>query len=122
MLNRFAIVLAVITAFSMAGGQLLFKLGAAKWSGVNLAGWVVSFLSNPHLMIAVFLYAATIIAWIYVLKSLPLSVAYPITALAYIIVPVMSHLFLGEKVSTGTLLGSVIIIFGVIVCQYQGGK
>lgn len=121
-MNNFALILAVITAFSMAGGQLLFKLGAAKWSGESLSGWIISFLSNPCLMAAIFLYAATIVAWIYVLRVLPLSIAYPLTALAYIIVPVMSFLFLGEKISIGTFLGSVIIVLGVVVCQYQGGK
>ncbi|RMH82262.1 hypothetical protein EA796_20770 [Pseudomonas sp. AOB-7] len=114
-----AVALAVLTAFSMASGQLLFKLGADRWRGDSLVQLLWSFLSSPYLMGAVFLYALTILVWIYVLKVLPLSIAYPLTALSYILVPVFSLVILGEKVSTNTLVGSGLIIAGIIVTHMQ---
>lgn len=119
-MNNLAVLLAIATAFSMAGGQLLFKLGAAKWGGVTLSDWVISFITNPYLVVAVFLYAITILAWIYVLKVLPLSIAYPLTALAYVIVPVMSYFLVGEKITVTTIVGSLVIMLGIAICQYQG--
>lgn len=121
-MNNVAILVAITTAFSMAGGQLLFKLGAAKWGGEKLSDWIVSFATNPYLMMAVFLYAITILAWIYVLKVLPLSIAYPLTALAYIIVPVMSYFLVGEKITVATIAGSLVIMLGIAICQYQGAS
>lgn len=114
-----AVALAILTAFSMASGQLLFKLGADRWRGDSIVQLIWSFLSSPHLMGAVCLYAITILVWIYVLKVLPLSIAYPLTALSYILVPVFSLVILGERVSINTLIGSGLIIAGIIVTHMQ---
>lgn len=113
------ILLALLTACSMACGQILFKLGAKEWSGDSLVQWVWSFITNPFLVIAVFLYAFTIIIWIYVLRILPLSIAYPITALSYVIVPVISYFFLHEKITLHTFVGSLLIIAGVVITHLQ---
>lgn len=109
------IFLAILTAFSMASGQLLFKIGAANWKGTTLVEWFMSFISNPFLVSAIFLYAFTVLIWIYVLRVLPLSLAYPITALSYVIVPVLSFLLLKEKITIHNFIGMGLIIGGVIV-------
>ena len=113
--------LALLTAFSMAGGQLLFKIGAAKWHGSTLSQWIWSFISNPFLVSAIFLYAFTVLVWIYVLRILPLSIAYPITALSYVIVPFLSFILLKEKISIYNFIGMALIISGVIVSHSQNG-
>ena len=115
------VLLALLTAFSMAGGQLLFKLGAPNWKGSTLSEWIISFATNPYLMVAVVMYAMTILIWIYVLRTLPLSVAYPLTALSYVIVPCLSYLLLHEKISLQTVAGSGIIILGVVITHIQRG-
>jgi len=63
----------------------------------------------------------TILIWIYVLRTLPLSLAYPLTALSYVIVPVFSFLFLHEKISWQTAAGCTVIIIGVIISHLKGG-
>lgn len=118
MLNK-PLLLALLTAFSMACGQILFKLGAKNWNGNSILQWIWSFITNPFLVTAIFLYATTIIIWIYVLKTLPLSIAYPITALSYVIVPAISYYFLQEKINLYTLTGSLLIIFGVAIMHFQ---
>lgn len=115
------IILALLTAVAMACGQLLFKFGAERWRIDSLSQAVLSFISNPFLVSAVLLYAVTILLWIYVLKVLPLSLAYPLTALSYVLVPLLCWAVLGEKVSSQTLLGSTLIIAGVLVCHWQRG-
>lgn len=120
MLNT-PVVLAILTACSMACGQILFKLGAKNWNGETLLQWIWSFMTNPFLVFAVFLYAFTIIVWIYVLKVLPLSIAYPLTALSYVIVPVIAYLLLNEKISIQTIFGSLLIIVGVAITHLQRG-
>ena len=114
------VLLAILTAFSMAVGQMLFKLGAPQWQGQDALGWALSFIKNPFLVAAVFLYAATILVWIYVLRTLPLSLAYPLTALSYVIVPVLGFVFLQEKMSWQTLAGSLLIILGVVITHLRG--
>ena len=114
-----SVLLALLTAFSMACGQILFKLGAGNWTGNSLAEWFWSFILNPFLMTAIFLYAFTIVVWIFVLRTLPLSIAYPLTALSYVIVPLLSFFIAHEKITLQTAIGSLIIIVGVIVIHIQ---
>ena len=107
--------LALLTAFLMALGQMLFKLGATKFTGESLVDWLVSFLRNGYLISAIFLYAATILIWIYVLRVLPLSKAYPLTAVSYILVPILGFFVLNEPFSLKISIGSLLILTGVIV-------
>jgi drug/metabolite transporter (DMT)-like permease len=111
--------LAIATAISMAFGQVLFKSGSATLGGNTPIELVVSFASNLRLMVAIILYAVTILVWIYVLKHLPLSKAYPLTALSYVIVPIVSYFLLREQVGINTLIGSAIIILGVAVTHFK---
>lgn len=105
--------LAVLTAVLLALGQLLFKVGSNKISETTAFGFVTSVVTNPVLVLAVALYGVTILLWIYVLNKIPLSVAYPITGLAYIIVPVLSYYLLGEKLSPMLMIGSFFILIGI---------
>ena len=107
------LLLAAATAVMMAIGQTLFKLGAPHWNGTSIPTLALSFLKNPYLVSAVFLYAGTILLWIYVLKHLPLSLAYPVTALSYVIVPVISVFVLKEHVGWTTIAGTVLILAGI---------
>lgn len=120
-MNKTPIILALLTALSMATGQLMFKFGAVRWQGNSLSQWAISFLTNPILLGAVFLYAVTILIWIYVLKTLPLSIAYPLTALSYVLVPLLSMAFLHERISFSTVIGSGLIICGVAIMHLQRG-
>jgi drug/metabolite transporter (DMT)-like permease len=113
------ILYAFITAFLLAIGQILFKVGSEKWEISNISTTIITFVTNPFLIIAIVLYAVTIVLWIYVLKQLPLTVAYPITALSFIIVPMLSSFYLDEKVTIYTFIGGVLVILGVLLTQYK---
>lgn len=103
----------------MAAGQVLFKVGSSRLHGGSASALFFSFITNIYLMSAIVLYACTILVWIYVLKSLPLSVAYPLTALSYVVVPVICALFLNEKIDLYTMLGSLLIIAGVAITHFR---
>lgn len=103
----------------MAIGQILFKLGADQLKAATLSGLFISILSNYYLAAAILLYATTILLWVYVLKTLPLSAAYPITALAFIIVPILSSVILGEKLTLQAAAGSLLIVSGIAVIHFQ---
>lgn len=112
--------LAILTAVLLAVGQLLFKIGAARTNAASVPEFLTSALMNPVLIFAVALYGCTILVWIYVLNKLPLSIAYPVTGLAYIIVPVLSYYLLGEKLSPMLLVGSFFILIGITLVARSG--
>jgi undecaprenyl phosphate-alpha-L-ara4N flippase subunit ArnE len=99
----------------IAVGQLLFKSAAGQW---RIDGWswttLRGFLS-PAMLVALFIYAGATLLWVYVLRTVPLSTAYALFSLAFLIVPVLARIFLGEPISTNTMLGSVVIVIGVII-------
>ena len=97
---------------SLAVGQILFKSAAIQW---HKHSSLFSSQTLVRLMPALIIYALATVAWIWVLQKVSLNVAYPYMALAFVIVPLGSYVFLGETTSLGYWLGSLLIVTGVIV-------
>ena len=55
------------------------------------------------------------VLWLLVLRKVPLNLAYPFVALAFIFVPVLGHYLLGEPLRLQSLLGAALIGLGVWV-------
>ncbi|ADY56766.1 protein of unknown function DUF6 transmembrane [Syntrophobotulus glycolicus DSM 8271] len=108
--------LALVSIVLGAGGQFLLKLGAGglKSEG-GLVKMIGSMLFSPALLIAVFCFVSSMFLWILVLRRMDLSVAYPMVSLGYVIVLLLSWLFLQEMVNGPKMIGTVLIITGVIV-------
>ena len=93
--------------------ELLLKRGASEiaapddafsWTGING-------LASPLVWWAIVLIIASFISWLYVLRYVPLSFAYPLSRVVDILVPLGCWIFLGELISTlrwcaGHLCGS----------------
>lgn len=110
------VLLLVATVSLMSIGQILFKLAANDLSGVNFS--TISSLVKiftPWLMVALVCYALSTATWVGVLRITPLSRAYPFIALAFVIVPFLSSMFIGEKLRWNVLAGAVLILIGVFV-------
>ena len=65
-----------------------------------------------------FAIGSSFLLWVYALKDLPLSNAYSLTALSYIFVPLLSSLILHEHLSLSFVIGSLLILFGILLCLY----
>jgi len=99
----------VITATLIGafGPILLKKASSRKLSSVS------SLMKNYHLMGGVTLYGIGTLLFIPALKGGDLSVLYPIVALTYIWVSLLSVKFLGERMNRMKWVGIFLIIFGV---------
>ncbi len=106
----------VICVFSISIGQLFFKL-AANFSQVH-PSQQIGYLLNPYLWLALIIYGSATLFWIWLLRSTPLNQAYPFMALAFVIVPLLSSLFLGEKVDSRYFIGVSLIMAGLIIMNY----
>lgn len=116
-MNLTKLILIVITIISLSTGQVLFKI-ASKTLDFSYNG-VLNSLLNKTLVLAIFIYFAATIMWLFVLKNTPLNIAYPFVALAFVIVPILAHFFLGEKITLNTMIGASIIIVGVWISNYN---
>lgn len=104
---------ALLCVLGLAVGQLLFKLSAQSWarSGSLFSTSTVITLSG-----AMLLYAVATIAWVWALQSVPLGRAYPMMALAFVLVPIGSYFLLGERFEPRYFAGIALIIAGILVC------
>jgi drug/metabolite transporter (DMT)-like permease len=76
---------------------------------------IVKALSNPWLYSALAVYAIATCFWLYILQRIPLSQAYPFTAIAMIIVPMFSVIIFGDKLSYSYWMGALLIISGISI-------
>jgi drug/metabolite transporter (DMT)-like permease len=72
-------------------------------------------IGNPYLILGLLLYLFTTVLWVSLLRFLDLKLAYPIMALAFIIVPVLANLFLSEKIEFNTIIGALFIVIGIFI-------
>jgi drug/metabolite transporter (DMT)-like permease len=95
--------------------ELLLKRGASEvaapddafsWTGING-------LASPRVWWAIILIIASFISWLYVLRYIPLSMAYPLSRVVDILVPLGCWLFLGELISTLRWCGIALVIMGL---------
>jgi drug/metabolite transporter (DMT)-like permease len=99
----------------LAAGQILFKLAAAR---IRVGSWretLISLAMNPYLIVGVALYGITTALWVLVLRDVPISRAYPFTALAMIVVPAVGLAFFGESFSWTLVVGGVLLVAGIVV-------
>ena len=92
-------------------GQLSLKYafqGDASKSQRNI-------LSSPYFWIWFFSYVVVTILWLFVLRTIPLSQAFPALGLTFALVPLASYYFLKENVVKSQWLGIVIIVAGVVL-------
>lgn len=104
----------VLTPLLISVGQILFKLTSARAGAADFGG-LVAVLLDPYLLAAFAIYGFGTIVWVYVLKSAPLTVAYPFMALTFCAVPLLAWLLLGETLSLRYGIGTGLIIAGLLV-------
>jgi undecaprenyl phosphate-alpha-L-ara4N flippase subunit ArnE len=110
------VVLTIFQCLFLAGGQVCFKFAVQK-TGKFILSWTyfADILTNWWLLASgVCLILATVL-WGYILKHFDFSVAYPITALAYIFGILAAVYIFHETVPPIRWLGVGLIIAGVIL-------
>jgi multidrug transporter EmrE-like cation transporter len=99
-------------------GQLLLKRAAMAGGGPNAAVYR-PFLSGWFMLGLTCLGFGSVL-WVTVLKKMPLTLAHPITAISFILVPFGSHLLWSEPLPAMRMIGILVIILGVILVAREG--
>jgi drug/metabolite transporter (DMT)-like permease len=101
-----------------AVAQLLLKagtnvLGVITLTRDNWVGEMGRMAVEPHFIGGVACYGISLIVWIIGLSRVPVSIAYPMLSLGYVINAIAAHYLLGESVSVARGLGIGFIVLGV---------
>jgi uncharacterized membrane protein len=113
------IVLSIVNAFFNAVRQLLIKKGAVSVKDCGISGWL-SFL-NVYIFCGFFFYGISALAYIKLLQKVSVSLAYPLGSLGYIFILILSYLFLGEVIDLKKILGTIIIMLGILM-KFNAGS
>lgn len=103
-----------------AAAQILMKagtnaIGHFDFSVENILpiGWKLA--TEWHIVTALFCYALSVVVWILALSRVPVSIAFPLLSMAYIVTAVAAWYLLGEALSLSKVVGIGVIILGVII-------
>ena len=105
-------------AFSVVG-QLFLKSGAQTLAGLDRFAFLLGAARDRHVLSGLFAWAASTMCWLYVLRVTPLSRAYVLTSLTYVLIPLASVYVFGERIRLLHGVGTVLIIIGV-ACVVAG--
>ena len=103
-----------------AVGQLSMKKGMSHLGPVslNLSTLFVNLtrmLTSPFVLLGLFLYAISAVLWLAVLSRVQLSYAYPMISIGYVLVLMLSWIFLNERLAYLRILGVLLICCGVFL-------
>jgi uncharacterized membrane protein len=112
------VIAAIVVSVAMAGvAQVLFKGGLNKSGPVREGHMFVTkmilVLFTPRIMAGLALYGFSTLFYLWALSRAPLSFVYPMLALNFVIVTVLSRFVLGEHISGMRATGIAIVIAGV---------
>lgn len=117
----------ILASIALAAiGQVTLKIGMNRIGalGIGSLGEVASALvriaSTPLVAVGLLFYVLAAALWLVVLSRVPLSLAYPMVALGYVVVVFLSWFALKEVVPPARWLGLVIICFGVALVGTSG--
>ena len=95
--------------------EFLLKRGAtdiadpsSAWSWTGING-----LASPLVWWAILLIIASFISWLYVLRYIPLTIAFPLSRVVDILVPLGCWIFLGEFISVRRWIGIGLVVVGL---------
>ena len=109
--------LMIAFAVLLATGQILFKKAALLGVGRALPWGLV----NGWLVAALVVYGGATLLWVWILRTTPLSIAYPFAALGFVIVPLVARFLFGEVLDLRYALGVAMIVFGVLLTSGRAG-
>jgi drug/metabolite transporter (DMT)-like permease len=96
-------------------GQLVLKAGAARSSGS-----IIAQLLTPLSICGLGLYFFAALAYMYALRKIPVSVAFPAVALSYPIVALLAYWTAGEQLGLNRMIGIGLVVAGVALINRPG--
>ncbi|MFP4498843.1 MAG: EamA family transporter [Vulcanimicrobiota bacterium] len=102
------------------GGQFLFKTGLNRMGGnIELNLQIYKVFLNPFVVSGLGCYVCSTVFWLSALSRVPLSYAYPMLSIGYILIFIISVIYLDETYSHTKLLANILIIMGIILLNIK---
>jgi undecaprenyl phosphate-alpha-L-ara4N flippase subunit ArnE len=107
--------LALVTSIIIGiGGQISLKAGAVSSSGNK-----INLFLQPYVLVGLSSYFVAALFYIYALKKIPISVAYPSVAISYVAVSFLAHLLWQEPFGVKQIFALLLICLGIFTLNHQ---
>jgi drug/metabolite transporter (DMT)-like permease len=96
--------------------ELLLKRGASETANATSWSWTgLNSLASPLVWWGILFVIASFLSWLYVLKYIPLTIAFPLSRVVDVLVPLSCWIFLGETISARRWCGIALVVIGLAV-------
>ena len=120
--RRFAIFLVFCVTLVNAGAQVLIKSGANGLGHPTLIATAIAILTTPKLFLGYSLYALSMVLLVVALRHGELSAIYPVIALTFVWVTILSATVFGDAMNAPKLGGIALIVGGVATLGAGSGR
>jgi multidrug transporter EmrE-like cation transporter len=120
-MNWLSWALVLTGVFLNAMAQLLLKSATRVFPHFDSFGWqqltiaITGLSQSVSFWGGMICYAVSVCVWIGALSRAPVSTAYPMLSLGYVVVTCAAAMFLGESLTIGKMFGIALICAGVIL-------
>ena len=119
-MNAISFTLVLTGVLLNAAAQLLLKAGTNavghfEFHVDNLVPVGLKLALEPHILGGMACYAVSLVVWIMALSRVPVSIAYPMLSIGYVINAFVAWQWFGEALAAQKLLGIGFIVVGVFL-------
>jgi drug/metabolite transporter (DMT)-like permease len=107
----------VLNVIGVVVYELLLKAGAASTADpANGWSWIgINALASPLTWLAIAVIIVDLVIWLYILRYIPLSIAFPLSRTVDVLVPISCWLILRETISPLRWCGIALVIIGLVI-------
>lgn len=97
--------------------ELLLKAGASATAnrGGNWSWIGITALESPLTWLAIAIIIVDLMVWLYILRYIPLSIAFPLSRAVDVLVPISCWLILKEAISPLRWCGIALVVVGLVI-------
>ncbi|MFB4167187.1 EamA family transporter [Virgibacillus sp. JSM 102003] len=107
----------------LVSGQFLWKFGLQHTPpSFASVGSIIKMFFNPFIFSGLVMYGLATILWLYILTRVPLSIAYPLQSIAYVLAVFGAFFVFDEPLTTFKIIGVLLIVAGVSLIGVAGNQ
>lgn len=101
----------------VTASELFLKLGARDTAHIHYAlSWTgVTGLASLWTWLGIGFVILSLIGWLYILRHIPLSIAFPLSNVPHVLVPLTCWIFLNELISPRRWAGIALVLIGLAI-------
>ncbi|WP_432680340.1 EamA family transporter [Nioella aestuarii] len=88
--------------------------------GATILIKAITMLTSPWVLAGLSCYSVGMVLWLFALRHVDLSLAYPFVAMSFVVVTIMAVVFLGETLAPARIAGLSMIVLGLSVMALWG--